>query len=48
MGVQKVFGMFMARYLKDEYVLYILSVGKMEHKDKYLECAGQLMYLPKI
>ena len=46
LGLSKVLGLFMVRFLKEEIVEYILFVGRMEHKDKYLDKVSTLIHLP--
>ena len=47
-GFQIVFGLFLTRFLNEEYLSYILSLGKMSNEKKYVECAINLMYIPKL
>ena len=47
-GIQIVFSLFFIRFLNEEYLSYMLSLGKMSDERKYMECAINLMYIPKI
>ena len=38
----------MVRFLREEYYSHILKYGKMRNKSKYLECAINLMYVPRL
>ena len=45
---KNVFGLFMTRFINEEYLLYILTAGKMCNEYKYLECATNLLYIPRL
>lgn len=46
--MKRVFGMFLVRYLREEYLGYAMWEGKMQDKGKYLKCATKMMYIPRL
>ena len=47
-GWKQVFGMFCVRFLREEYLQYVLKEGRMQEKEKYLRCATKMMYIPRL
>jgi hypothetical protein len=48
LGFRKAFSYFFVRYLRDEYVGYVIQQGRMRDKEKYLQCASKMMYIPQL
>jgi hypothetical protein len=40
--------MFSVRFLREEYVQYVLREGRMQEREKYLRCATKMMYIPRL
>lgn len=38
----------MVGFLKYDYLTYIVRDGKMDHQDKYWDCATKMMYIPRL
>jgi len=48
LGFRKVFSYFFVRFLRDEYLQYVIHHGRMSDKLKYLRCASKMMYIPRL